>query len=115
MWTQLMEYMIEQDPILSAQRTTDAKWYIVNRWNKTHDTPMDAQAVQIFLCDERQGELTEEQRAFAKARKEEICASYRRMVTQVLKYQEMQRLRMVSGIEDFCMVLSPQPALPSTA
>lgn len=66
MWSSIMDEIISQEPTLSVQRTLDAKHYILNRWNKTHDTPMDESAVMLFLCDEQSGDLTNEQRALAK-------------------------------------------------
>ena len=50
MWASIMDEIISQEPTLSVQRTLDAKHYILNRWNKTHDTPMDESAVMLFLC-----------------------------------------------------------------
>ena len=62
MLMQMIECMIEQDPSLSARRTIDMRRYIVNRWNRTHEEPIDEDAVALFLCDENRGTLTDEQR-----------------------------------------------------
>ena len=37
MLMQMIDYLIEQDPSLSARRTIDMRRYIVNRWNRTHE------------------------------------------------------------------------------
>lgn len=66
MLTQMLDRMIEQDPVLLAQRTADARRYIVSRWKQKHDSPIKQEAVALFLCDEMQGALTEAQRIFAK-------------------------------------------------
>ena len=102
-----MDEIISQEPTLSVQRTLDAKHYILNRWNKTHDTPMDESAVMLFLCDERCGGLTDEQRAFAKDGRATIYAKYRSTVFHLFLYQEMLQSNQVSGLEDFFRVLSP--------
>lgn len=66
MWASIMDEIISQEPTLSVRRTLDAKHCILNRWNETHDTPMDESAVMLFLCDEQCSGLTDEQRALQK-------------------------------------------------
>ena len=73
---QMIDCLIEQDPSLSARRTIDMRRYIVNRWNRTHEDPIDEDGVALFLCDESRGTLTDEQRVFAKECREEITACY---------------------------------------
>ena len=107
MWASIMDEIISQEPTLSVQRTLDAKHYILNRWNKTHDTPMDESAVMLFLCDERCGGLTDEQRAFAKVGKAAVYADYLSTVFRIFLYREMLQTHQVSGLEDFFRVLSP--------
>ena len=46
MLMQMIDYLIEQDPSLSARRTIDVRRYIVNRWNRTHEDPINEDAVQ---------------------------------------------------------------------
>ena len=107
MWASIMDEIISQEPALSVRRTLDAKHYILNRWNDTHDTPMDESAVMLFLCDEQCGGLTDEQRAFAKDGKATIYAKYRSAVFRLLLYREMLQTHQVSGLEDFFQVPSP--------
>lgn len=76
MLMQMIDCLIEQDPSLSARRTIDMRRYIVNRWNRTHEDPIDEDGVALFLCDESRGTLTDEQRVFAKECREEITACY---------------------------------------
>ena len=66
MLMQCADTMIEQESVLALQRALDTQRYIINRWNECHDAPMDADAVWLFLCDERRGTLTDEQRTFVK-------------------------------------------------
>lgn len=63
MLTSLMEELIRRDLMLSAMCTVDTRRYIVSSWNRTHPEPIDENAVALFLCDENQGSLTDEQRA----------------------------------------------------
>lgn len=89
MLMQSIDAVIEQEPVLSLQRTLDTQRYIVNRWNELHDVSIDADAVRLFLCDEHRGALTEEQHAFAKQCKAEVHAAYRRAVFRLLLMKEM--------------------------
>ena len=108
MLTQMADGLIEQTPSLSVWRTVSAKWYIINRWNQTHDESINEGAVMLFLCDENKGELTEEQRTFAKARKAEVYGSFALTILDSLLYQEMHRQGLVSGLEDFWSVIAPR-------
>ena len=100
--------MIEQEPVLSLQRTLDAQRYIINRWNECHDTPIDADAVRLFLCDERRGALTDEQRIFANRCKAEVYAAYRRTAFRLLLMGEMLRTGLADSPEEFFRLLAPQ-------
>ena len=100
--------MIEREPVLSLQRTLDAQRYIINRWNECHDTPIDADAVRLFLCDEHRGTLTDEQRTFAKRCKAEVYAAYRRTAFQLLLMGEMLRTGLADSPEEFFRLFAPQ-------
>ena len=60
--------MIKEDPNLCAMTMVDKRKYIISKWNASHSEPIDEDAVALFLCDENRGNLTDEQRAFAKER-----------------------------------------------
>ena len=107
MLTQYLNRLVDQTPVLSAMRTAMTRWYIVNRWNEIHEEPMDENAVLLFLMGECRGDLTEEQRAFAKARRDELYGSFDRSAFPMLLFQAMSGAHLVSGLEDFCRVLSP--------
>ena len=107
MLTSLVEELIRRDLLLSAMRTVDTRRYIVSSWNRTHPEPIDENAVVLFLCDENQGGLTDEQRAFARERREEVFACYERAVFRILLWTEMSRLGIVSGLDEYCRVLLP--------
>ena len=103
-----MEELIRRDLLLSAMRTVDTRRYIVSSWNRTHPEPIDENAVVLFLCDENQGGLTDEQRAFARERREEVFTCYERAVFRILLWEEMIRLGVVSGLEEYCRMFLPQ-------
>ena len=109
---QMIDCMIEQDPSLSARRTIDMRRYIVNRWNRTHEKPIDEDAVALFLCDESRGNLTDEQRIFARECREETKACYRNVMFQMFQCGEMMRRHLVSGPEEYCRIFLPQYAVP---
>ena len=52
MLMQMLNSLIEHTPVLAARRTVKTKWYIINRYNESHDDTMDENAVMLFLCDE---------------------------------------------------------------
>ena len=104
----LMEEVIRQDLLLSSMRAVDTRRYIVSSWNRTHQEPMDENAVALFLCDENQGGLTDEQRAFARERRGEMSACYERVVFRILLWGEMTRLGVVPSMEECCRIFLPQ-------
>ena len=103
----LMEELLRRDLMLSTICTVDTRRYIVSSWNRTHPEPIDENAVALFLCDENQGGLTDEQRAFARKRREEMSACYERVVFRILLWTEMSRLGIVSGLDEYCRVFLP--------
>ena len=108
MLTSLMEEVIRQDLLLSSMRAVDTRRYIVSSWNRTHQEPMDENAVALFLCDENQGGLTDEQKAFARERRGEMSACYERVVFRILLWGEMTRLGVVPSMEEYCRMFLPQ-------
>ena len=55
MLMRILDSLIEHTPVLAARRTVKTKWYIINRYNKSHDDTIDESAVMLFLCDEQRG------------------------------------------------------------
>ena len=56
MLMRMLNSLIERTPVLAARRTVKTKWYIINRYNESHDDTMDENAVMLFLCDEQRGD-----------------------------------------------------------
>lgn len=108
MLMRILNSLIEHTPVLAARRTVKTKRYIINRYNESHNDTMDESAVMLFLCDEQHGNLTEEQRTFAKEKKAEVHSSFSLSVFELILYQVMYSLHLVSGPEDFTAVFSKQ-------
>ena len=107
-----LKCVLQGEPYLSAMAAADRRKYIISKWNASHDEPMDEDAVALFLCDEHRGNLTEEQRAFAKACRAEFDHCNLITVYRLLQCGEMMRQRLVSGPEEYCrLFLSQRSAL----
>lgn len=104
--------IIQEDPNLCAMAMVDKRKYIINKWNASHSEPIDEDAVALFLCDENRGNLTDEQRAFAKERCAEFEFCNQITVYRLLQCGEMMRRHLVSGPEEYCRIFLPQYAVP---
>ena len=52
----------EQDVLLCAKRMQDIKNHIDTNCHRQYDAPLDMNEVQLFLCDENFGKLSEEEK-----------------------------------------------------
>ena len=66
MMQQIANHIVDHDPMMVLRRTHDTVRYIRWAWNKEHADPIDEAELRLFLCDEHYGDLTDEQRAFAR-------------------------------------------------
>ena len=105
-----VDRMIREDPNLCAMATADKRKYIISKWNASHREPIDEDGVALFLCDENRGNLTEEQRAFAKERCAEIESCNQVAAFRLFQCGEMMRQRLVSGPEEYCRIFLPRGA-----
>ena len=100
--------MIKDDPNLCAMTMVDKRKYIISKWNASHSEPIDEDAVALFLCDENRGNLTDDQRAFAK----ECCAEFefcnQMTVYRLFQCGEMMRQHLVSGPAEYFRIFLPQ-------
>ena len=62
MMQQLANHIVDHDPMIVLRRTNDTMRYIRWAWNKDHADPIDEEELRLFLCDERRGNLTDEQK-----------------------------------------------------
>ena len=107
MLMELIDELIERDPIWLSWRTKDTQNYIINCWNQTHNTPIDSEAVHLFLCDERRGSLTAEKRSFARERKAEIQEGYRKSVFRLLQLADVPPAGLAKNPAEFLQLLTP--------
>ena len=107
MLTQMVDLLIQQDPTLMAQRTVDARRYIMDQWDRTHRDPIAENALAVFLCDEAHSSLPEEQKIFAREKGAEVRDCYRNTLFRLLLCGEMLRRGMVTGAEEYCRVFLP--------
>ena len=104
--------ILQEDPNLCAMAMADKRKYIISKWNASHSDPIDEDAVALFLCDENRGDLTDEQRAFAKERCAEFEFCNQITVYRLLQCGEMIRQHLVSGPAEYFRIFLPQCAVP---
>ena len=104
--------ILQKDPNLCAMAMVDKRRYIISKWNASHSEPIDEDAVALFLCDENRGNLTDEQRAFAKERCAEFEFCNQITVYRLLQCGEMMRQHLVSGPAEYFRIFLPQYAVP---
>lgn len=104
----LANLIVDHDPMTVARRTQDTMRYIQAEWNKSHAEPIDAAELHKFLCDERYGDLTEEQKEFVRVRRDEMRSAYAGMVCQLLLCEEMLRRNMVPDFQTYRSVFCPE-------
>ena len=86
MMQQIANFIVDHDPMMVLQRTHDTVRYIRWAWNKDHADPIDEDGLRLFLCDEHHGDLTEEQKVFARR-----CRDEMRSVYEEIKAQDKER------------------------
>ena len=89
MMQQLANFIVDHDPMMVLRRTYDTVRYIRWAWNKDHAEPIDGDALRLYLCDEHHGDLTEEQRAFARRCRDEMRSVYEEMCVRLLQHEIM--------------------------
>ncbi len=104
---EMINQLIEQDPLLSVRRTNDTRRYIIAKWNESHDKPLDEGELNLFLCDEKYGSLTDEQKTFARECRGEMRNVYAAVVFRGLQYCEMLRNGMVRDMAEYCEIFAP--------
>lgn len=102
------EGIVDHDPMAVAQRTQDTMRYIQSEWNKSHEELMDAAELHQFLCDEHYGDLTEEQKAFARLHRDEMRNVYGASVCRLLLCEEMLHRNMVADLQTYRSVFCPE-------
>ena len=104
----LANLIVDHDPMTVAQRTQDTMRYVQAEWNKSHAEPIDAAELHKFLCDERYGDLTEEQKVLVRLHRDKMRIAYAGMVCQLLLCEEMLRRNMVPDFQTYRSVFCPE-------
>ena len=76
----LLDNYFLQNPLRIAERTRLIMSLATALWNAAHNTPLDQDALHLFLCDETRGDLTEEQKCFVRKCRAEVDLMYLRML-----------------------------------
>ena len=100
MMQQIANFIVDHDPMMILRRTHDTVRYIRWAWNKDHADPIDEDKLRLFLCDEHRGDLTDEQRAFARQGRDKMRSVYAELCVRLLQSEIMLERGMVpdSGI-----------------
>ena len=108
MMQQIANFIVDHDPMMVLQRTHDTVCYIRWAWNKDHADPIDEDRLRLFLCDEHRGDLTEEQKVFARRCRDEMRSVYEEMCLRSLQCAIMLERGMVLDISTYRSVFYPE-------
>ena len=105
---QLANFIVDHDPMMVLQRTHDTVRYIRWAWNKDHADLIDEDGLRLFLCDEHRGDLTEEQKVFARRCRDEMRSVYEEMCVRLLQHEIMLERGMVPDVSTYRSVFCPE-------
>ena len=108
MMQQIANFIVDHDPMMILRRTYDTVRYIRRAWNKDHAYPIDEEALRLFLCDEHYGDLTDEQRAFARQGRDKMRSVYAELCVRLLQSEIMLERGMVLDISTYRSVFCPE-------
>ena len=108
MMQQLANHIVDHDPMTVLRRTNDTMRYIRWAWNKDHAAPIDEEKLRLFLCDERRGNLTDEQKAVARQCRDEMRGVYEEMYLRSLQCVIMLERGIVSDMKIYRSIFFPQ-------
>lgn len=101
MMQQLANFIVDHDPMMVLQRTHDTVRYIRWAWNKNHADLIDEDGLRLFLCDEHRGDLTEEQKVFARQGRDKMRSVYAELCVRLLQSEIMLEQGMVPDISTY--------------
>ena len=78
----LLDNYFLQNPLRIAERTRLIMSLATALWNAQHNEPLNQNTLHLFLCDETRGDLTEEQKCFARKCKTQVDRMYLRMLCE---------------------------------
>lgn len=115
----LANHIVDHDPMATVWRTHDTVRYIQAEWSKSNDDPIDEGELLLFLCDERRGDLNEEQKSLARRCRDEMRTAYGAAVFKLMLCEEMLLRGMAADIQTCRSIFFPEggdaPWLPSRA
>ena len=115
----LANHIVDHDPMATVWRTRDTVRYIQAEWSKSHHEPIDEDELLLFLCDERRGALTAEQKSLARRCRDEMRMAYSAAVFRLMLYEEMLRCGMATDLRTCRSIFFPEggnaPWLPNRA
>ena len=100
---QLANFIVDHDPMMVLRRTHDTVRYI-----RYHADPINEEDLRLFLCDEHYGDLTDEQRAFARRCRDEMRSVYSTAVLRMILCNEMMCRGMVPDVSTYRSVFCPE-------
>ena len=104
----LANLIVDHDATTVAMRTQDTMRYVQSDWDKSHAEPIAVAELHKFLCDERYGDLTEEQKEFVRLCRDKMRSAYGAMVCRLLLCEEMLRRNMVPDFQTYYSVFCPE-------
>ena len=108
MMQQIANFIVDHDPMMVIRRTHDTVRYIRWEWNKEHADLIDEEDLRLFLCDEHRGDLTEEQKVFARRCRDEMRSVYEEMCLRSLQCAIMLERGMVLDMKTYRGIFFPQ-------
>ena len=108
MMQQITNFIVDHDPMMVLRRTHDPVRYIRWAWNKDHAHPIDEEELRLFLCDERRGDLTDEQKAFARQGRDKMRSVYAELCVRLLQSEIMLERGMVPDSGIYRSVFCPE-------
>ena len=108
MMQQIANFIVDHDPMMVIRRTHDTVRYIRWEWNKEHADPIDEEELRLFLCDEHYGDLTDEQRAFARQGRDKMRSVYAELCVRLLQSEIMLERGMVPDSGIYRSVFCPE-------
>ena len=107
--------LVDCDPMTVARRTLDTRRYIHMIWNQSHAEPFDDAQLNLFLCDEHYGNLTDEQKAVARQGRDEMRDVYGAALYRMMLCEEKLRRNMVADANAYHSVFYPEGTMEGGA
>ena len=101
MMQQIAKFIVDHDPMMVLRRTHDTVRCIRWEWDKDHADPIDEEELRLFLCDERYGDLTDEQKTVARRCRDEMRNVYAEMCLRLLQGEIMLECGMMTDVSTY--------------